>query len=134
VCPIRWATEAAGAYGTVWSSCPSDLTDELRRLLEPVFNAPGKRGPKHAPDLRRVVDAMLAVVGEVNKQPRVRHRASAGLSLTLDDRSVDQKVGNNARRSGDSLKHRPVSGHTDHLPSCGVTSDVARDNRGKHVK
>ena len=27
----------------------------------PVFNAPGKRGPQHAPDLRRVVDAMLYV-------------------------------------------------------------------------
>src|SRR6476646_69442 len=39
----------------------SDLTDEQWALLEPVFNAPGKRGPKHAPDLRRVVDAMLYV-------------------------------------------------------------------------
>ena len=26
--------------------------------LEPVFTAPGKRGHKHAPDLRGVVDAM----------------------------------------------------------------------------
>ncbi|WP_442852441.1 transposase [Nocardioides sp. Iso805N] len=39
----------------------SDLTDEQWALLEPVFNTPGKRGPKHAPDLRRVVDAMLYV-------------------------------------------------------------------------
>jgi transposase len=39
----------------------SDLTDEQWALLEPVFNAPGKRGPKHAPDLRGVVDAMLYV-------------------------------------------------------------------------
>jgi transposase len=39
----------------------SDLTDEQWALLEPVFNAPGKRGPKHAPDLRRVVDAMLYI-------------------------------------------------------------------------
>jgi len=37
----------------------SDLTDEQWALLEPVFNTPGKRGPKHAPDLRRVVAAML---------------------------------------------------------------------------
>jgi putative transposase len=36
----------------------SDLTDEQWALLEPVFNAPGKQGPKHAADLRRVVDAM----------------------------------------------------------------------------
>ncbi len=42
-------------------SYPSDLTDEHGALLEPVFNAPGERGPRHAPDLRRVVDAMLYV-------------------------------------------------------------------------
>jgi transposase len=30
-------------------------------LLEPVFNALGKRGPKRTPDLRRVVDGMLCV-------------------------------------------------------------------------
>ena len=42
-------------------SYSTDLTDEQWALLEPVFNAPGKRGPKHAPDLRRVVDAMLYV-------------------------------------------------------------------------
>jgi putative transposase len=47
---------------TVWSvSHASDLTNEQWALLEPVFNAPGKRGPKHAPDLRSVVDAMLYV-------------------------------------------------------------------------
>ncbi|HET8985318.1 MAG TPA: transposase, partial [Trueperaceae bacterium] len=39
----------------------SDLTDEQWALLEPVFNTPGKRGAKHAPDLRGVVDAMLYV-------------------------------------------------------------------------
>jgi len=39
----------------------SDLTDEQWALLEHVFNAPGKSGPKHAPDLRRVVDAMLYI-------------------------------------------------------------------------
>src|SRR4051794_40908189 len=39
-------------------SYASDLTDEQSALPEPVFNAPGERGPKHAPDLRRVVDAM----------------------------------------------------------------------------
>jgi transposase len=36
---------------------PSDLTDEQWNLLEPVFNAPGKRGRRHADDLRSVVDA-----------------------------------------------------------------------------
>ncbi len=41
---------------------PSDLTDEQWALLEPVFNAPGKRGRKHAEDLRSVVDAMLYIV------------------------------------------------------------------------
>jgi putative transposase len=40
---------------------PSDLTDEQWALLEPVFNAPGKRGRKHADDLRTVVDAMLYI-------------------------------------------------------------------------
>jgi putative transposase len=39
----------------------SDLTDRQWALLEPVFNAPGKRGPKHAADLRGVVDAMLYI-------------------------------------------------------------------------
>lgn len=42
-------------------SYASDLTDEQWALLEPVFNAPGKRGPKHGPDLHRVVDGMLYV-------------------------------------------------------------------------
>lgn len=40
---------------------PSDLTDEQWGLLEPVFNAPGKRGRRHADDLRSVVDAMLYI-------------------------------------------------------------------------
>jgi transposase len=40
---------------------PSDLTDEQWELLEPVFNSPGKRGRKHADDLRSVVDAMLYI-------------------------------------------------------------------------
>jgi transposase len=39
----------------------SDLTDEQWKLLEPEFNAAGKRGRKHADDLRRVVDAMLHI-------------------------------------------------------------------------
>jgi hypothetical protein len=39
----------------------SDLTDDQCALPEPLFNAPGKRGPKHAPDLRRVVDATLHI-------------------------------------------------------------------------
>jgi putative transposase len=43
-------------------SYPSDLTDDQWELLEPVFNAPGKRGRKHADDLRIVLDAMLYIV------------------------------------------------------------------------
>ena len=55
-------TAVVGSVGTVCGmSYSSDLTDEQRALLKSVFNAPGKRGPKHAPDLRRVVDAMLYV-------------------------------------------------------------------------
>ncbi len=42
-------------------SYPSDLTEEQWGLLEPVFNAPGKRGRKHGDDLRTVVDAMLYI-------------------------------------------------------------------------
>jgi hypothetical protein len=33
-------------------SYASDLTGEQWALLEPVLNAPGRRGPKHVPDLR----------------------------------------------------------------------------------
>ena len=40
---------------------PSDVTDEQWALLEPVFNPPGKRGRRHADDLRSVVDAMLYI-------------------------------------------------------------------------
>jgi putative transposase len=40
---------------------PSDLTDDQWDLLEPVFNAPGKRGRKHADDLPSVVNAMLHI-------------------------------------------------------------------------
>jgi len=35
-----------------------------------VFNAPGKRGRKHADDLWTVVDAMLYIVQAVASQPR----------------------------------------------------------------
>lgn len=58
----------------------SDLTDEQWDLLEPVFNAPGKRGPKHATDLRSVVDAMpyisptLAASGGTCRSPTGRGR------------------------------------------------------------
>ncbi|MGY2703350.1 transposase [Nocardioides sp. HB32] len=52
----------AGVVGTVGGMAyTSDLSDDQWALLEPVFNTPSKRGPKHAPDLRRVVDAMLYV-------------------------------------------------------------------------
>ncbi len=42
-------------------SYPRDLTDEQWDLLQPVFNAPGKRGRKRGDDLPIVVDAMLYV-------------------------------------------------------------------------
>jgi putative transposase len=42
-------------------SYPSDLTEDEWALLEPVFNAPSKRGRKHADDLRTVVGAMLYI-------------------------------------------------------------------------
>ena len=42
-------------------SYPSDLTDEQWEVLDPVFNAPGKRGRKHAEDLRSVVEAILYI-------------------------------------------------------------------------
>jgi len=40
---------------------PSDLTDDQCALFEPVFITPGKRGRKHADDLRAVIDAMLYI-------------------------------------------------------------------------
>ena len=50
------------AVGTVpGMSYSSDLTDDQWALLEPVYKAPGKRGRKHADDLRTVVDAMLYI-------------------------------------------------------------------------
>ena len=42
-------------------SYPSDVTNEQWALLEPVFNPPGKRGPKHGAGLRKVVNAMLYI-------------------------------------------------------------------------
>src|SRR3954454_23426813 len=56
-----WATRARHGPRVRVMGHASDLIDEQWALLEPVFNAPGKRGPKHAPDLRRVVDAMLSI-------------------------------------------------------------------------
>ena len=47
-------TAVTGFVGAVGGmSDTSDLTDEQWALLEPVFNMPGKRGPKHAPDQPR---------------------------------------------------------------------------------
>jgi transposase len=55
-------TAPIGLVGTLSGmSYSSDLTDEQWTLLEAVFNAPAKRGSRHAPDLRRVVDAMLYI-------------------------------------------------------------------------
>ena len=62
VCPIWLGTALGVLDGTVGGMAyASDLTDEQWAVLQPVFSTPGKRGPKHAPDLRRVVDAMLYV-------------------------------------------------------------------------
>ena len=62
VCPIWGATASGGRGVTVWGmSYSSDLAYEQWALLEPVFNGPGKREPKHAADLRSVVDAMLYI-------------------------------------------------------------------------
>jgi hypothetical protein len=53
-CVLLAATAVPEPDGTLLRmSYASDLTDEQWALLEPVFNAPGKRGPKHAPDLRQ---------------------------------------------------------------------------------
>ena len=40
---------------------PPDLTVDQWDLLKSVFNTPGKRGRKHAEDLRTVVDALLSI-------------------------------------------------------------------------
>jgi transposase len=58
VCPIAETPLVVTVRGM---SYPSDLTDGQWALLEPVFNVPGKRGRKHANDLRTVVDAMLYI-------------------------------------------------------------------------
>src|SRR3954453_17438616 len=56
------ATAPVTPDGTIRDmSYSPDLTDDQWVLLEPVFNAPCKRGPKHGPDLRRVVDGMLYI-------------------------------------------------------------------------
>ena len=69
------ATAAAGPDGTVWSM---SYSTDRRALLEPVFNTPGKRGPKHAPDLRRVIDAMLDI-----SSPNAKWRILPGSSTRL---------------------------------------------------
>lgn len=56
--PVVWTSGVVTVPGMPY---PSDLTDEQWDLLEPVFNAPGKRGRRHADDLRGVVDAMLYI-------------------------------------------------------------------------
>lgn len=56
------ATASGGPASTVRGmTYPSDVTNEQWALLEPVFNPPGKRGPKHGEDLRKVVNAMLYI-------------------------------------------------------------------------
>lgn len=43
-------------------------------LLEPVFHAPGKRGRRHADDLRRVVDALLQIAQTRSQERYPRKR------------------------------------------------------------
>lgn len=59
----HWAVTAdVDCVGTVSAlAFPTDMTDEQWALPVSVFNAPGKRGPKHAPDLRRVVGGILHI-------------------------------------------------------------------------
>ena len=56
--PVARASGAGTVRGMPY---PSDLTDEQWDLLEPVFDAPGKRGRQHADDPRNVVEAMLYI-------------------------------------------------------------------------
>ena len=56
--PIVWTSGVVTVPGMPYRS---DLTDDQRDLLEPVFNAPGKSGRRHADDLRGVMDAMLYI-------------------------------------------------------------------------
>jgi putative transposase len=58
VCPYGRGEAGRHRAGYVVAS---DLTDEQWELLEPVFNAPGRCGRKHADDLRSVVDAILYI-------------------------------------------------------------------------
>jgi transposase len=57
---------------------PSDLTDDHWALLEPVFKASGKRGRKHADDLRTVVDAMLYIAQTGCQWRYLRRRSDHG--------------------------------------------------------
>ncbi len=56
-------------------SYPSDVTNEQWALLEPVFNPPGKRGPKHGAGLRKVVNAMLSIALRHLSRARTRRTA-----------------------------------------------------------
>jgi hypothetical protein len=70
--------------GTVSAmSYSNDPTDEQWALLEPVFNTPGKRGPIHGPDLRRVVDAMLSVCFALNGSRTAQQSAATGSSTMV---------------------------------------------------
>jgi len=42
-------------------SYPTDLTDKQWAVLEPLLVPSSKRGPKHGPDLRLVLDGMLYI-------------------------------------------------------------------------
>lgn len=63
-------------------SDPSDQTDVQWDLLEPVFNAPGKRGRKHADDLPILVNPLLFYIAQIGCQWRyLPERSDPGSGL-----------------------------------------------------
>ena len=115
--------------GTVWAmSYSTDLTDEQWALLAPVFNAPGKRGPKHAPDLRTVVDAMLYGAHRLSVAipPRVVRAVDPGVVAVpplVSQRHVGESAHGAARcrpRGGRSRRRDAVDGGHRHPPRSRV--------------
>jgi hypothetical protein len=99
-------------------SYPSD-TDDRWELLEPVFSAPGKRGRKHADDLRTVVNAMLYVAPVVAlvvpasthenraSELMLEHLAWQGVTDWLDLVPVDRGVTPAARLASRGRSRSP---------------------------
>jgi hypothetical protein len=110
-------------------SYPSDLTDQPWALPEPVFDAPGKRGPEHAPDLQGGRDA----VRRPHRLPvalpaRVVRTVDAGV-VAVPPLVVPASTHEN-RASGLMLEHLSGQGVTGRLELVlvdrGVTSAAAR--------